>query len=497
MNEKYILSIDQGTSSSRAIVFDKKGQQKGSAQKEFEQYYPKNSWVEHNPMEIWNSQLEVTKKAIKNAELSASDILAIGITNQRETTVVWDKETGEPIYNAIVWQDRRTAPFCNELLNAGKADLIQSKTGLLIDAYFSATKVKWLLDNVEGARKKASDGKLLFGTIDCWLVWKLTGGKVHITDVTNASRTMLFNINTLVWDKELLEIFNIPPQILPQVKSSSEVYGETADGLFETNISIAGIAGDQQAALFGQLCTYPGMVKNTYGTGCFMLMNIGDRPVLSKNKLVTTVAWQIKGVTHYALEGSIFMAGAIVQWLRDGLKMINTSPEVTQLAQKCENNGGVYMVPAFTGLGAPYWNPYAKGTIFGLSRGTTDAEIARAALESVAYQTMDVLKAMQADSGHQIKELRVDGGASVNKLMMQFQADILNTKVIKPKNIETTAIGAAYLAGLATGFWSSVDDIKAQWEIESCFEPKNHPVLENNIKEWKKAVDAVNYWSKL
>ncbi len=496
-NKKYILSLDQGTSSSRAMIFDKQGKQIGLSQKEFKQIYPKTSWVEHDALEIWDSQLSIAKEVLKKSKINAKDIAAIGITNQRETTIIWNKKTGEPIHNAIVWQDRRTSEICDQLKKDNKSELIQSKTGLLIDAYFSATKISWLLDNVEGARAKADAGELLFGTVDSWLIWKLTHGKVHVTDVTNASRTMIFNIHDLKWDDELLEIFNIPKQLLPEVKSCSEVYGTTALDLFDAEIEIAGIAGDQQAALFGQLCTEPGMAKNTYGTGCFMLMNIGKDVILSKNNLVTTVAWQINGKTNYALEGSIFMAGAIVQWLRDGLGIIKSSSEVSKLAEKSNDNGGVYLVPAFTGLGAPHWNPYARGTIFGLSRGTTDSEIARAALESIAYQTMDVLKAMEADCGKQIKELRVDGGASVNKLMMQFQADILNTTVIKSKNTETTAIGTAYLAGLAVGLWESIDDIRAQWEVESSFEPINHEELKPNIIEWQKAIDAVNYWSKL
>lgn len=497
MSSKYILSLDQGTSSSRAMLFDNQGKQIGLSQKEFKQIYPQKSWVEHDPLEIWDSQLSVAKEVIQQSKTNTKDIVAIGITNQRETTIIWDKKTGKPICNAIVWQDRRTASFCDQLKKEGRSELIQSKTGLLIDAYFSATKISWMLDNIEGARAKANAGELLFGTVDSWLIWKLTNGEVHVTDVTNASRTMIFNIHNLTWDDELLKIFNIPKQILPEVKSCSEVYGTTAKDLFETEIKIAGIAGDQQAALFGQLCTEPGMAKNTYGTGCFMLMNVGKKAVSSKNNLVTTIAWQIKGETNYALEGSIFMAGAIVQWLRDGLGIIKSSPEITQLAEKSEDNGGVYLVPAFTGLGAPHWNPYAKGTIFGLSRGTTDAEIARAALESIAYQTMDVLKAMEADSGKEINELRVDGGASVNSLLMQFQADILNTTVIKPKNTETTAIGAAYLAGLAVGLWANVDEIRKQWEIEASFKPDNHQKLKPNIIEWQKAIDAVNYWSKL
>ncbi|WP_017257718.1 glycerol kinase GlpK [Pedobacter arcticus] len=497
MSKKYILALDQGTSSSRAMIFDKQGKQISLSQKEFNQIYPQKGWVEHDPLEIWESQLHVAKEALKQENLSATDIAAVGITNQRETTIIWDKKTGIPICNAIVWQDRRTADFCDQLKKEGKTELVQAKTGLLIDAYFSATKISWILDNIAGARVRADAGELLFGTVDCWLIWKLTNGETHVTDVSNASRTMIFNIHDLKWDDELLQIFNIPKQILPEVKSCSEVYGATAKGLFETQIEIAGIAGDQQAALFGQLCTQPGMAKNTYGTGCFMLMNIGKEAVVSRNNLITTVAWQINGETTYALEGSVFMAGAIVQWLRDGLGIINSSTEVTELAEKSVDNGGVYLVPAFTGLGAPHWNPHAKGTIFGLTRGTTDAELARAALESIAYQTMDILKAMEADSGTEIKELRVDGGASINSLLMQFQADILDTKIIKPKNTETTAIGAAYLAGLAVGFWSNIDEIRSQWEIEVCYYSKNHQDMKLNITKWQKAIDAVNYWSKL
>lgn len=497
MSKKYILALDQGTSSSRAMVFDKQGKQISLSQKEFNQIYPQKGWVEHDPLEIWESQLYVAKEALKQENLSATDIAAVGITNQRETTIIWDKKTGIPICNAIVWQDRRTADFCDQLKKEGKTELVQAKTGLLIDAYFSATKISWILDNIAGARARADAGELLFGTVDCWLIWKLTNGETHITDVSNASRTMIFNIHNLKWDDELLQIFNIPKQILPEVKSCSEVYGSTAKGLFETQIEIAGIAGDQQAALFGQLCTQPGMAKNTYGTGCFMLMNIGKEAVVSKNNLITTVAWQINGETTYAIEGSVFMAGAIVQWLRDGLGIISSSTAVTELAEKSADNGGVYLVPAFTGLGAPHWNPHAKGTIFGLTRGTTNAELARAALESIAYQTMDILKAMEADSGTEIKELRVDGGASINSLLMQFQADILDTKIIKPKNTETTAIGAAYLAGLAVGFWSDIDEISSQWEIEVCYYPEKHQEMKLNIAKWQKAIDAVNYWSKL
>ncbi|MEJ5961994.1 glycerol kinase GlpK [Pedobacter immunditicola] len=494
--EKYILSFDQGTTSSRAIVFNKQGSIVSVAQREFTQIYPHSGWVEHDAHEIWTSQVSVATEAILKANLKSIDIAAIGITNQRETTVVWDKETGIPVYNAIVWQDRRTAAFCDSLKESGFAESIQNKTGLIIDAYFSATKVKWILENVPGAAEKAAEGKLLFGTIDTWLIWNLTGGEVHVTDVSNASRTMLYNIHSLSWDKELLELFKIPVNMLPEVKSCSEVYGETSGSLFAEKIPIAGIAGDQQAALFGQMCTETGMVKNTYGTGCFMLMNIGDTPILSKNNLVTTIAWQIDGKVQYALEGSIFIAGAVVQWLRDELKIIGTSAEIEALASSVPNNGGVYLVPAFAGLGAPHWNQYARGTIFGLSRGTNDAHICRAALESIAYQTMEVLKAMEADSGVTIKELRVDGGATANDLLMQFQADVLNVRVVRPEVTEVTAIGAAYLAGLAIGYWKNIDDIREQWKINRQFEPVLRDDMPQLIKSWHKAVGAVKYWTE-
>jgi glycerol kinase len=495
--EKFILALDQGTTSSRAIVFNHKGSLVSLAQKEFTQIYPQSGWVEHNAREIWSSQVSVAAEAILNANLQASDIAAIGITNQRETTVVWDRETGEPVYNAIVWQDRRTAAYCDMLKAQGLDQMIQEKTGLVIDSYFSATKVRWILENVADAREKAAAGKLAFGTVDSWLIWNLTGGKVHVTDVSNASRTLLFNITTLSWDEELLKLFDIPASMLPEVKSSSEVFGETSGNLFATKIPISGVAGDQQAALFGQLCTQPGMVKNTYGTGCFMLMNIGDKPIRSKNNLVTTIAWKIGDQVQYALEGSIFIAGAVVQWLRDELKIISTSAEVETLAAKVENSGGVYLVPAFAGLGAPHWNQYARGTIFGISRGTNDAHIARAALESIAFQTMEVLKAMEADSGINIKELRVDGGATANNLLMQFQADILKARVVRPEMVEVTAIGAAYLAGLGIGYWSCVDDIQQQWEINKNFEPDTNRDTDELIKGWHKAVKAVKVWTEL
>ncbi|HET7118719.1 MAG TPA: glycerol kinase GlpK [Hanamia sp.] len=495
--KKYILAFDQGTTSSRAIVFDKSGAIVSIAQKEFTQIFPSPGWVEHDPNEIWSSQIGVAAEAVSRAGLTSNDIAAIGITNQRETTVVWEKETGKPVYNAIVWQDRRTADFCDQLKKQNLEKTIREKTGLVIDAYFSATKINWILKNVKGVREKAEEGKLAFGTIDTWLIWNLTKGKVHATDITNASRTMLFNINKQNWDEELLKIFEIPKSMLPEVKQSSEIFGSTSGALFSTEIPIGGVAGDQQSALFGQMCTAPGMVKNTYGTGCFMLMNIGDKPIISKNNLLTTIAWKVNGEIQYALEGSIFIAGAVVQWLRDELGVIRTSAEVEELATGVKDNDGVYFVPAFTGLGAPYWNQHAKGIIVGMTRGTKAAHIARAALESIAYQTMEVLKAMEADSEISIKELRVDGGATANDLLMQFQADVLNTKVIRPKITETTAMGAAYLAGLAVGFWKNMKEINEHWKIERCFEPKqsDEKMLEN-IKGWKRAVKAAIAWTE-
>jgi len=495
--EKFILAFDQGTTSSRAIVFDKKGTIVSVAQKEFTQIFPKPGWVEHDAIEIWSTQLGVAAEAITQAGLSLRDIAAIGITNQRETTVVWDKQTGTPIYNAIVWQDRRTATYCDLLKQQGYLQPIQRKTGLIIDAYFSATKLKWILDNVKGAREKASRGELCFGTIDTWLLWKLTDGTVHVTDVSNASRTMLYDINTLSWDDDLLHLMEIPKNILPQVRSSSEVYGHSQNILSAHNIPIAGIAGDQQAALFGQMCIQPGMVKNTYGTGCFMLMNTGEQPVFSINNLLTTIAWQINGKTEYALEGSVFIAGAVVQWLRDGLRLINTSSETETLAQQVSSNDGVYIVPAFAGLGAPYWNQHARGTIVGITRGTTSAHFARAALESIAYQTMDVVNAMQSDANITVKELRVDGGATANNFLMQFQSDILNKKVIRPTITETTALGAAYLAGLAVGYWSNMEEIQKQWQVNKIFEPV---ITEKERKElaseWKRAVRTTQSWTE-
>jgi len=487
----YILALDQGTTSSRAIIFNKVGEIISVAQKEFKQYFPHSGWVEHDPNEIWSTQIGVAAEAITKAGLSVHQIAAIGITNQRETTVIWDRNTGQPLYNAIVWQDRRTAAYCDQLKEEGKSELIQQKTGLIIDAYFSATKAKWILDHIEGAREKAVKGELCFGTIDTWLLWKLTNGKVHATDVTNASRTMLCNIQTLQWDGELQDIFDIPGNMLPQIRSSCEVYGHTQNVLTATNIPISGIAGDQQAALFGQMCIHPGMVKNTYGTGCFMLMNTGEKAVISKNQLLTTVAWKIGDITHYALEGSVFIAGAVVQWLRDELRIIRSSSEIETIAKEVTDTDGVYIVPAFAGLGAPYWNQHARGTITGISRGTSRAHIARAALESIAYQTVDVLKAMEADAGIGIQELRVDGGATVNNFLMQFQSDVLNCKVIRPAITETTALGAAYLAGLAIGYWENIDAIKNQWSVEHSFEPAlDEKTREQLYNGWKKAVMA-------
>ena len=487
--EKYVLALDQGTSSSRAIVFDKDGNTKAVSQKEFTQIFPKPGWVEHNPMEIWSSQAAVIAEAITSIDINGLNIAAIGITNQRETTVVWDAETGEPVYNAIVWQDRRTSEYCDSLKRDGRTDLIRSKTGLIIDAYFSATKIRWILDNVPGARQKAEEGKLRFGTVDTWLIWMLTRGEVHVTDVSNASRTMLFNIHTLNWDDELMKLFNIPASMMPQVKSSSEVYGYTKTTLFAHEVPIAGIAGDQQAALFGQMCTEPGSVKNTYGTGCFLLMNSGERPIMSSNNLLTTVAWKIGDKVNYALEGSIFVAGSVVQWLRDGLGIIRSSSEVEALASSVPDNGGVYFVPALTGLGAPHWDQYAQGSIYGLTRGATAAHIARAALEGIAFQTMDIVNAMQKDAGVTLKELKVDGGASRNNLLMQFQADVLGTSVIRPTVTETTALGAAYLAGLAVGYWESVEHIKSQWGVEKEFNPQAEAETVTALKEgWANAI---------
>jgi glycerol kinase len=496
MASQYIIALDQGTTSSRSMIFDHHGNIISVAQKEFRQIFPKPGWVEHDAEEIWSTQYGTFAEAVAKANITMRQVAAIGITNQRETTVVWDRKTSKPIYHAIVWQDRRTAAYCDELKAANLADTIREKTGLVIDAYFSATKLKWILDNVSGARQKAENGELAFGTIDTWLTWKLSGGEIHVTDVSNASRTMLLNIHTCQWDEELLKLFNIPANILPEVKPSSKIYGVTGSFVPDSRIPIAGIAGDQQAALFGQLCTQPGMVKNTYGTGCFMLMNTGEKAIVSKNNLLTTIAWKINDRTEYALEGSVFIAGAVVQWLRDELKIIRNSSEVEQLAQQVTDTDGVYIVPAFAGLGAPYWNQYAKGSIFGLTRGSNRSHLARAALDSIAYQTYDVLKAMEADSGIHIKELRVDGGATVNNQLMQFQSDILDCKVVRPTITETTALGAAYLAGLAVGYWKSVDDIQQQWQVNKEFTPQiKDDKRKELVKGWQRAVRASIEWA--
>ncbi|WP_291423854.1 glycerol kinase GlpK [Deinococcus sp.] len=493
---RYILALDQGTTSCRAIVFDHAGDIKGLGQQEFKQYFPKSGWVEHDASEIWSTQIGVAQQAISNAGIRASDLAAIGITNQRETAVIWDRKTGKPIHNAIVWQDRRTAQFCDSIREKTEK-IFQDKTGLVLDAYFSGTKVKWLLDNVEGARERAQQGELAFGTIDSWLVYNLTGGELHITDATNASRTLLYNIHTGEWDDELLELLDVPRSVLPEVRNSSEVYGKTAEGLLGTQVPIAGIGGDQQAATFGQVCLERGMAKNTYGTGCFMLMNTEDEAVPSQNKLLTTVAWQLDGKRTYALEGSVFIGGAVVQWLRDGLNIIRDSSEVEALAASVPDSGGVMLVPAFVGLGAPYWDPYARGTIVGITRSTTKAHFARAALEAVVYQSAELLEAMQKDSGAKLKELRVDGGASNNDLMMQFQADILGVPVVRPKVTETTALGAAYLAGLAVGFWKSTDDIAHQWQVDRRFEPQMDEATRAKLtKKWKKAVERSRDWEE-
>ena len=498
MSEQYILSLDQGTSSSRAIVFDHDGEIKAVAQQEFRQIFPQPGWVEHHPQEIWTSQASVIAGAIASAGINGLDIAAIGITNQRETTIVWDRETGQPVYNAIVWQDRRTASYCDALKAEGKTEFIREKTGLIIDAYFSATKVKWILDHVEGAREKAEAGKLIFGTVDSWLVWKLTRGEVHITDVTNASRTMLYNIHRLAWDPELLELFGIPAAMLPEVKTSSEIYGHTKTTLFAHKIPIAGIAGDQQAALFGQMCTEPGMVKNTYGTGCFLLMNSGDKPVVSKNNLLATIAWKIGEEVTYALEGSVFVGGAAIQWLRDGINLIQSASQSETLATSVPDNGGVYFVPALTGMGAPYWDQYARGAMLGLTRGTTPAHITRATLEGIAFQVYDILKAMEHDTKRTSPEMRVDGGAVANNFLMHFQSDICRETVIRPKILETTALGAAYLAGLATGYWRDTDELRQQWSIDREFTPIDTEEHVNAmLHKWHKAVERARAWEEL
>jgi glycerol kinase len=491
----YVLALDQGTTSSRAILFGQDGGIVAVAQKEFTQIFPQPGWVEHDAEEIWSTQIGVVHEALARAGLRADDVAAIGITNQRETTVIWDRATGKPIHNAIVWQDRRTAGTCDQLRADGHVETFQQKTGLLLDAYFSGTKVKWLLDHVEGARERAERGELAFGTIDSWLVWNLTGGALHLTDATNASRTLLYNIHTGDWDGELLALLDVPRSVLPEVRASSEVYGETSPGLFGDQIRVAGIAGDQQAALFGQACLKPGMAKNTYGTGCFMLLNTGTEAVPSTNQLLTTVAWKRGERTDYALEGSIFVAGAVVQWLRDGLGIIRTAPDVEALAATVPDNGGVYLVPAFVGLGAPHWDSYARGAMLGLTRGSTAGHIARAALESIAYQTADVLDAMQQDAGLRLSELRVDGGAASNNLLMQFQADILGVPVVRPRITETTALGAAYLAGLAVGYWKDEEELAAQWGVEQRFEPQMAEEQRASLLAgWRRAVERSLKW---
>jgi len=494
---KYILALDQGTTSSRAILFDREGHICGVGQKEFKQFFPKSGWVEHDASEIWSTQIGVAQEALANAGVRASEVAAIGITNQRETVVVWDRKTGKPVHHAIVWQDRRTAGYCDALREAGHEAMVRERTGLLIDPYFSGTKLKWLLDNVEGVRARAEAGELAFGTIDSWLVYNLSGGELHLTDATNACRTLLYNVRSGDWDDDLLGLLTIPRAMLPEIRESSEVYGRTAEGLFGSRIELAGIAGDQQAATFGQACLEQGMVKNTYGTGCFMLLNTGPEPVPSEHKLLTTVAWRKGGQTTYALEGGVFVAGAVVQWLRDGLGIIRSSEDVEALAGSVDDNGGVYLVPAFTGLGAPYWDAYARGTLVGLTRGSTAAHIARAALEAIAYQVADLLEAMRQDAGLEIPELRVDGGASANDLLMQFQADILGVPVVRPQVTETTALGAAYLAGLAVGYWDDEREITQNWEEDRRFEPNmNEGEREQLLKLWRRAVERSKGWER-
>jgi glycerol kinase len=493
---RYILALDQGTTSSRAILFDRDGAIVAVAQKEFRQIFPQPGWVEHDAQEIWATQSAVAVEALGRAHAGPGDVAAIGITNQRETTVVWDRETGRPVHNAIVWQDRRTAEFCDRLKADGHGSLITGKTGLVVDAYFSGSKVAWILDNVPGARKQAQQGRLAFGTVDSWLVWNLTGGAVHVTDVSNASRTMLFNIHTMAWDDELLEVIGVPRSVLPEVRSSSEVYGRVTADLGLAELPIAGIAGDQQAALFGQMCVSPGLTKNTYGTGCFLLQNTGEKPVTSRNQLVSTVAWTVNGRTQYALEGSVFIGGAVVQWLRDGLGLIRQSADVERLATSVDDNGGVYLVPAFAGLGAPHWDPYARGLIIGITRGTTAAHIARAAVESIAYQVADLLDAVQRDSGIPLAELRVDGGAASNDLLMQFQADLLGVPVVRPAVTETTALGAAYLAGLAVGFWTSPGEIAQQWQVDRRFTPLMASAHAEALRgRWRDALERAGRWA--
>ena len=493
---EYVLSLDQGTTSSRAIVFNRRGQVETIAQNEFQQFYPNPGWVEHDPQEIWSTQAGVATEALSKVGVQSDTLAAIGITNQRETTIVWDRKTGQPIHNAIVWQDRRTAGYCDTLKERGLVDLFQEKTGLVIDSYFSGTKVRWLLENVDGARERAEQGELAFGTVDSWLVWKLTGGTHHVTDVSNASRTLMYNIREERWDDELLDILDVPRSMLPEVRPSSEVYAETSGDMFGTPVPIAGMAGDQQSALFGQVCSEPGMGKNTYGTGAFMLMNTGDTPVTSENDLLTTIGWKLGDEpTQYALEGSIFVAGAVVQWLRDGLRMIRSSEDVEYLASKVDRTDGVYFVPAFVGLGAPHWDQYARGTIVGITRGTSEAHIARAALESIALQSVDVIRAQEADSGIELKELRADGGASENDLLMQMQADLLGVPVVRPQLSETTALGAAYLAGLAVGYFDGVESISKQWRVDTRFEPQMDPSeVQRKRTQWNRALERSKSW---
>lgn len=494
-NQQFILALDQGTTSSRAIIFNKEGQIQAVSQKDFEQKFPKAGWVEHDPIEIWTSQVSVATEVLAKANLKASQVAAIGITNQRETTILWERTTGKPLYNAIVWQDRRTSAYCNQLKEEGHASLVKDKTGLIIDAYFSGSKIKWILDHVEGAREKAENGEVCFGTVDSWLIWKLSGGKKHLTDITNASRTMLFNIHDKKWDQELLDLLGIPSSILPEVRSSSEEYCTTSGDIFSAKIPIAGIAGDQQAALFGQLCYEPGMAKTTYGTGCFLVMNTGNKPVSSQNQLLTTIAWQIGGETAYALEGSVFIGGAAIQWLRDGLELFRHAKESEALATSLKDNDGVYFVPALTGLGAPYWDQNARGAFFGITRGTTSAHFTRAALEAIAYQVNDVLKAMEKDSGESTKEMRVDGGAVENNFLMQFQTDLIQCEVKRPKITETTALGAAYLAGLAVGYWKDIDELKGLSETDKTFTPSmGREQVDHYLHFWHKAVARSKNW---
>lgn len=495
MSKKYIIALDQGTTSSRAILFNKEGAIISTAQKEFTQFFPQPGWVEHDANEIWDSQLSVLKEILNNDGVSSDEIAAIGITNQRETTVVWDKKTGEPICKAIVWQDRRTAQFCDSLKAKGHAESVQEKTGLVLDAYFSGTKVNWILDNVDGARERAKKGELAFGTVDSWLIYKLTNGETHCTDVTNASRTMLFNIKSLEWDKGLAEMLNVPMSMFGEVRQSSEVYASTSSEVVGSIIPISGIAGDQQAALFGQMCTEPGMAKNTYGTGCFLMLNTGEELIRSNNNLLTTVAWQVNGKVNYALEGSVFVAGAVIQWLRDGLELLKDAKESEEMANSVEDSGGVYFVPALTGLGAPYWDQYARGTIVGITRGTTKNHFVRAALESIAFQVMDVVSAMESDTGEKLNTLKVDGGAVANNLLLQIQANLLDCEVVRPQILETTALGAAYLAGLAVGFWEDIEEIKSQWKIDKAFSPSIDTDRNTEmIKQWKRAVERSKGW---